>query len=74
MSVSQAICITRQKASKKTFVAMENQVNLQRNKIFHLKDSMIMYGIYNWDILEKLTDTVHKMHNKVTWNKKNVCC
>ena len=60
----------RQKALKKAFVAMENQVNLQRNKIFHLKNLMVMYGIYNSDMLEKLTDTEHKMHNKTTWNEK----
>ena len=31
---------------------MENKVNLQQNKIFHLEDSMVMYGIYNSDTLE----------------------
>ena len=33
-------------------MAMENQVNLKRNKIFHLEDSMVMYGIYNSDTLD----------------------
>ena len=60
----------RQKALKKAFVAIENPGNLQINKIFHLKDSMVMYGIYNLDTLEKLIDTVHKLHNKTTWNEK----
>ena len=23
-----------------------------------------------WDTLEKLADTVHKVHNKTTWDKK----
>ena len=49
---------------------MDNQENLQRNKIFHLKDSIAMYSIYNSDTLEKLIDTVHKMYNKTTWNEK----
>ena len=31
---------------------------------------MVMYGIYNLDTLEKLLNTVHKMHNTTTWNKK----
>ena len=31
---------------------------------------MLMYGIYNLDTLEQLIDTVHKMHNKTTWNEK----
>ena len=32
---------------------------------------MAMYGIYNSDTLVKLTNTVHKMHNKTTWYEKN---
>ena len=28
-----------------------------------------MHGIYNSDTLEKLIDTVYKMHNKTTWNE-----
>ena len=31
---------------------------------------MVMYGIYNSDTLEQLIDTMHKMQNKTTWNKK----
>ena len=49
---------------------MENQVNLEWNKIFHLEDSMVMYRIYNSDTLEKSINTLHKMHNKTTLNKK----
>ena len=60
----------RQKALKKAFVAMKNQVNLERNKLFHLEDSMVIYSIYNSDTLEKLINTVHKMHNKTTWSEK----
>ena len=37
---------------KKAFMAMENQVNLKWSKIFHLEDSMVIYGIYNSDTLE----------------------
>ena len=60
----------RQKALHKAFVAMENKVNLQCNKIIHLENSVVMYSIYNSETLEKLTDTVHKMHNTTTWNKQ----
>ena len=70
MKVYHIICIKRQKALKKAWVAMENQVNLERNKIFYLEDSMVMYDIYNSNTLEKLFSTVHKMHNKTTWNEK----
>ena len=51
-------------------MAIEKQVNLERNKMFQLEDSMVMYGSYNSDTLEKLINTVHKMHNKTTWNEK----
>ena len=60
----------RHKELQKAFVAMENKVNLEQNKIFHLEDSMVMYGIYNSDNVENLINTVHKMHNKMTWNEK----
>ena len=49
---------------------MENKVDLQCNKIFHLEDSIFLYGIYNSDILEALIDTVHRLHNQSTWNEK----
>ena len=49
---------------------MEKQVNLERNKIFHLEDPMVMYGIYNSDTIQKLINMVHKMHNQMTWNEK----
>ena len=29
-----------------------------------------MYGMYNSDTLEDLIDTVHKFHNRTTWNEK----
>ena len=46
-----AFC-TIKKALHKVVQAMENKVDLQCNKIFHLEDSMVMYGIYNSDTLE----------------------
>ena len=60
----------RQKALQKSFMAMENKVDLEQNKIVHLQDSMVMYGIYISDTLEKLINTVHKMDNKTTWIEK----
>ena len=49
---------------------MENKVDIQCNKIFHLEDSMVMYGVYNSDTLEDLIKTVHKLHNTSTWNER----
>ena len=60
----------RQKALHKAVHAIENTVDLQRNKIFHLEDSMVMYGVYNSDTLEELINTVHKLHNRTTWNER----
>ena len=41
----------RQKALHKAVKAMERKADIQHNKIFHLEDTMIMYGIYNSDTL-----------------------
>ena len=60
----------RQKALHKAVHAMENKVDIQHNKILYLEDSMVMYGVYNSDTLEDLIDTVHKLHNRTTWNEK----
>ena len=43
----------RQKALHKAFIAMENKINLQCNNILHLEDSVVMYGKYNSEALEK---------------------
>ena len=55
------------------FVAMKNKVNLQCNNFVHLENSIVMYGIYKSESLEKLIDTVHKMHNTAIWNEKIIC-
>ena len=59
----------RQKPLQKAINAMKDKVYIQHNKIFHLEDSMAMYGIYNSDTLEDLIKTIHKLHNTTTWNK-----
>ena len=45
---------------------MERKTDLQQNKIHHLEDTLIMYGVYNSDTLTELIDTVHGMHNTTT--------
>ena len=59
----------RQKALQKAFIAMEKEVNSERNTIFHLEDSMVMYDIYNSEMIEKLINMIHHMHNKTNWNE-----
>ena len=49
---------------------METKTNIQCNKLIHLKDSMVMYGVYNGETLEKLINTVHCMHNSKTLHEK----
>ena len=38
---------------------MKKRHDIERNRVFHLEDSMIMYGVYNVDTLEKLIQMVH---------------
>ena len=49
---------------------MNKRINIERNRVFHLEDSMIMYGAYNVDSLEKLIQMVHKMNNRSVWYEK----
>ena len=50
---------------------MDKMTNMQHNRIHHLEDTMIMYGVYNSDTLTDLIDTVHRMQNFTTWNEKS---
>ena len=60
----------RHKALHKAVAVMDKKTNIQHNKIHHLEDTMIMYGVYNSDTLKDLIDTVHRMQNFTTWNEK----
>ena len=46
------------------------KADIQCNKIKHLEESMVMYGIYNTETLEKLIDIVHHIHNITIPNEK----
>ena len=60
----------RHKALHKAVAMMDKKTNLQHNRIHHLEDTMIMYGVYTSDTLKDLIDTVHGMQNFTTWNEK----
>ena len=47
----------RHKVLNKAVKFMERKTDIQHNKIYHLEDTVIMYGIYNSDILTELVDT-----------------
>ena len=49
---------------------METKANIQCDNLMHLEDTMVMYGVYNAETLEKLVTTVNIMHNNTTQNEK----
>ena len=50
--------------------AMNDKANIQCNKLMKLDDTMLMYGIYNAEMPEKLIKTVHKIHNTTSSYEK----
>ena len=60
----------RHKALTKTVNVMTEKANLQHNRLYHLEDTMIMYGKYNSDMLMDLMDTVHNMQNVTSLKEK----
>ena len=53
----------RQKALNKAMKQINEKQIIEHNRIYHLEDTMIMYGKYNSDTLTNLIDMVHRMHN-----------
>ena len=56
-------------ALQKAVHAMSNQANIQCNKLMKLDNSMLMYGIYNAETLEKLINTVQEIHNVTSYHE-----
>ena len=54
----------RQKALQKAVRAMSISSDVQRNKLMHLENSLIMYGVYYAETLEKLVKTAHSLHSR----------
>ena len=57
----------QEKALQQAIYTMNKRVNIEQNRVFHLEDSMIMYGVYNVDTLEILIQMVHKMNTRSVW-------
>ena len=55
---------------QKAVDAMSNQATMQCNKLMKLDNTMLMYGIYNAENLEKLINTVHEIHNVTSSHEK----
>ena len=49
---------------------MYNEINAQHNKLLKLDNNMLMYGIYNAEMLEKLINTIHNIHNVTSSHKR----
>ena len=49
---------------------MDDKANIQCNKLMKLENSVLMYGVYNSETLEKLINTVHGIHNTTSSHEK----
>ena len=49
---------------------MNEKANIQCNKLMKMDNTMLMYGVYNAETLEKLTETVHKIHNTTVFHER----
>ena len=50
--------------------AMDSKTTIQCNKLIQLENSMLIYGIYNAETLEKVIDTVHHIHNTTSSHER----
>ena len=57
-------------ALQKAVHAMTNQADIQCKKLIKLDNTMLMYGIYNAETLEKLINTVQDIHNVTSFHEK----
>ena len=60
----------RQKDLHKAVRVINRRTDMEHNRVYHLEDSMIMYGKYNSDNLMSLIDMVHRMHTITTWKER----
>ena len=51
----------RHKALYKEVCTISSKVDIQRNKLMHLEDTLVMYGVYSAETLEKLIKIVHTL-------------
>ena len=57
-------------ALQKAMIAMNGETEFQHNKLLKLDNAMLMYGIYNAEMLEKLINTVQELHNVTSSHEK----
>ena len=56
----------RHNALHKAINAISISTDVQRNKLMHLENTLVMYGAYNAKTLENLVKTVHALHSRQT--------
>ena len=49
---------------------MDTKTIIQHNKLMQLENSMLMYDIYNAEMLEKHINTVYNIHNITSSHEK----
>ena len=49
---------------------MDSKATIQCNKLLQLDTSILMYGIYNAEMLEKLITTIHNIHNTTSSHER----
>ena len=49
---------------------MDSKTTIQHIKLKQLENSMVMYGVYNAETLEKLINTVHNIHNTTSSHER----
>ena len=54
----------------KAVKAMDNKATMQHNKLMEMESSMLVYGVYHGETLEKLIKTVHVIHNTTSSHER----
>ena len=57
-------------ALQKALLPMNNEADIQCNKLLKLDNTILIYRIYNADTLVKLINTVHEIHNVTSSHEK----
>ena len=68
--ISSVLHHKRNIALHKAIKAMDSKATIQCNKLMQLENSMLMYGIYNEETLEKLINAEHNIHNTTSAHER----
>ena len=49
---------------------MDSKTTIQCNKLMQLENSMLMYGVFNTELLEKFISNVHHIHNTTSLHER----